>query len=332
MISDIIMQFFYNDLLFEIYHYIPQTELSCLNKTCKKLIGINERIQRYVYHIRYPHRIKTKYIEKYGDRDNMFLVMSCKYGDVKRISEIIKRGANCWDRCLYQLCISDPINIKLIKLIIRISKIDPTTYHAIYKCIAYTLSKGDIKVAKYFMKYVDKNLLDWRHIFYSICKRLNVNSLGYSKYKANISKYKHIMKYCMKHLITIKDKPISWRSLLASACYSGNREYVSYIIEKGGDNFKYEHRTNRGMIRPMNIMFGFTNACKGGNIDIVNDFIGYADDTWLNRGFGGTCFGLKFAAPSAFKKYRAIMQLMIDKGAIHCSRCNKSFADHLLKK
>jgi hypothetical protein len=40
----------YNDLLFEIYHYIPKLLSPLLNKVSKRYQIIYDRIKRYVYH------------------------------------------------------------------------------------------------------------------------------------------------------------------------------------------------------------------------------------------------------------------------------------------
>ena len=56
------MLYFYNDLLFEIYHYIPKSHIQLLNKSSKRLQIINGRIERYIYKYILKFELNNNYI------------------------------------------------------------------------------------------------------------------------------------------------------------------------------------------------------------------------------------------------------------------------------
>jgi hypothetical protein len=98
------LSFFYNDLLFEIYHYIPKYHIPLLNKVCKRLEIIDGRIKRYVYRKRY-------------DNLDEGLYDACFNGNMKFVRLMIKRGANYWDAGLYGACFNG--HMKIVKLMIK---------------------------------------------------------------------------------------------------------------------------------------------------------------------------------------------------------------------
>jgi hypothetical protein len=121
---------FYNDLLFEIYHYIPKSNILLLNKSSKCLHVIDGRIKRYVYHKQFNNlddglyegcktgdMMLVKEIIKKGTNNryrNWGLSYACEAGHMKLVKFIIKNGANDWDCGLFSACRgADDWNLRL---------------------------------------------------------------------------------------------------------------------------------------------------------------------------------------------------------------------------
>jgi hypothetical protein len=123
------MSFFYNDLLFEIYHYIPRSNILLLNKSSKRLQVINERIERYIYHNNDDNlseaceSIDIQSIKKNIRQvayKSIGLEYACRCGDIKIVKFMIDNGANGANdfiRGLYGAC--QGAHIKILKFMIK---------------------------------------------------------------------------------------------------------------------------------------------------------------------------------------------------------------------
>ena len=125
------LSFFYNDLLFEIYHYIPKSNIQLLNKSSKRLRIIDGRIKRYVYHKQLDDPDEGLYegcrtgdmnlvlemIERGADIWNLGLSDACQYGHMKIVKLMIKRGANYWNLGLGNAYRGG--HMKIVKLMIK---------------------------------------------------------------------------------------------------------------------------------------------------------------------------------------------------------------------
>jgi hypothetical protein len=131
------MSFFYNDLLFEIYHYIPKSNILLLNKLSKRLHVIDERIKRYVQYIKY-----------YGTDEELF--EGCKIGDMNLVLEMIKKGADDWDWGLANACRSG--HMRIAKFMIKKGADDWNGG------LANACRSGHMRIAKFMIK---KGADDW---------------------------------------------------------------------------------------------------------------------------------------------------------------------------
>jgi ankyrin repeat protein len=131
---------FYNDLLFEIYHYIPRDKIKLLNKASRKMYVIRNRIRRYVSQKYFVNRFAisafgNKYdfineIEKCGYSKNIissktslcveYIQSASEYGNIKMIKFFFKNCQNTYmfaNYGMYGACNSG--NIRLIKYMIK---------------------------------------------------------------------------------------------------------------------------------------------------------------------------------------------------------------------
>ena len=144
------MYYPYNDLLFEIYHYIPKSNIPLLNKSSKRMKIINERIKRYVYHKKY-------------DNMNGGLYVGCRTSDIGLVKLMIKRGANDWNVGLYEACLGKGISIKLI------AKINNWPFlMALPNCPS---DLGHMKIVRLMIK---KGANDWDSGLYGACFSCNM--------------------------------------------------------------------------------------------------------------------------------------------------------------
>jgi hypothetical protein len=138
--------YIYNDLLFEIYHYILHFNLPILNKISKRANIIDKRIKRYVYY------------EKYNDV-NECLYEGCKTGDMNLVLQMIERGADDWNWGLNGACIGG--HMKIIKFMIEKGAI----------CWNWGLGGacqgGNMKIVKLMIK---KGANDWNWGLGSACQ------------------------------------------------------------------------------------------------------------------------------------------------------------------
>ena len=178
------LSFFYNDLLFEIYHYIPKFDTQLLNKASKRMRTIDGRIERYVYyqnniyeelyeacltgniHIaKFIININSSFImnDKYHQQDwNYFLQCACQSSNMNIIKLIIKKGATTWNYGLYGGCYSG--NIKIINLMIKKGANDWNVG------LLFACSGGHIKIVKLMIK---KGANTFDDAFYSACRGNN---------------------------------------------------------------------------------------------------------------------------------------------------------------
>jgi hypothetical protein len=170
----------YNDLLFEIYHYISQSNIILLNKASKRMRLIDRRIERYIYHNKlYTHdlfyacatndlKMINKYIKTYAisntdpDKWNKPFIKACYGGNMKLVKWTIKKGANKWNSGLCSAGYGGHINImKLMIKKIRISNND---------LLGFACKNDNIMIAKFAIK---NGANDWNKGLYYACSYEN---------------------------------------------------------------------------------------------------------------------------------------------------------------
>jgi ankyrin repeat protein len=72
----------YNDLLFEIYHFIRKDEIARLNKASRRMHMIWSRIRRYIYIYRFSS--DSRYVDMLYD--------ICRYGEYSDIKKLVKEN------------------------------------------------------------------------------------------------------------------------------------------------------------------------------------------------------------------------------------------------
>jgi len=171
----------YNDLLFEIYHYIPREPLMLSNKICCRLQMITkERIHRYVYRINYRNT-------KHNPIESAFI-----NNDMLYIRELIKKKQIDFDIGLKGA--SNQQNIHMIKTMIK--------YGA--TCFNYVLTasciKGNMKLVKYSIK---KNADDWRNGLLNACIGNNKRIIKLMMIKLNHHHISGFMGACMSGSVNL---------------------------------------------------------------------------------------------------------------------------------
>jgi ankyrin repeat protein len=230
----------YNDLLFEIYHYIPRESIPLINKVSRRSYIINIRILRYISYI---NRIK-----QYANMLSVGLYYTCKYRDViavKQLLHICKSTGDNIDSGLHGASAGN--NLRLFKIMIKNganiinvndSFVEGCDNNSI-KCVTYIIKKyrkyingnypiigfrnaclnGNINIVKLLIKY---------NILY-----LDIESLNAGLRCSTTSRKIKIMKYL------IKLGACDWNGALSRSCssLSDNRKIIRYFIKHGATDF-----------------------------------------------------------------------------------------------
>jgi ankyrin repeat protein len=201
------MSFFYNDLLFEIYHYIPKYDIPLLNKSCKRMQVIDKRIKRYVNHKKYDHI-------------NEGLYDGCKTGDIKLVKLMIKKGANNWNWGLASACKSN--NMKIVKLMIKKGANDWIWG------LEYACQGGHMKIVKLMIKKgADYRKGNRRLTTFDSRTHEQLKLLNWGLYCACY--YGHIR--LVKFMIKKSADDLDWG--LNRACSNEHIRIVKFLIKKG---------------------------------------------------------------------------------------------------
>jgi hypothetical protein len=198
----------YNDLLFEIYHYIPKSNIQLLNKSSKRLRIIDGRIKRYVYHKQY---------KQFDDPDEG-LYKGCKTGDMNLVLQMIERGADNWNSGLEYACrgkgISMPNcpldlgNMQIVKLMIKKGANNWDSG------LANACQSGHMKIVELMIK---KGANNWNWGLENACEGGNMKIIK----------------------LMIKRGANDWDWGLRGACQGGNMKIIKFMIKKGANDWDY---------------------------------------------------------------------------------------------
>jgi ankyrin repeat protein len=211
------LTYFYNDLLFEVYHFISQNNLLILNKTSQRLCIIYNRIKRYVYHdfdnpfktgdvILIKHTIDLdKYKNAFYDWRSEFY-SSCEQRNVKIVKlmmEKINMNIDILHTELYYACRAHCINI--IKMLIR------KGVNNWESGLAGSSNTGNIKLVKMFMR--KGKIYNWNAGLRGACTSGNLKLIK----------------------LMIKNGGDDWNGGLLNACYGNNNSVAvaKLMIKKG---------------------------------------------------------------------------------------------------
>jgi len=192
------LTYFYNDLLFEVYHFISQSNILILNKSSKRLQIIDKRIDKYIN----QNNDDNMNNDNMNNNIDKILYVSCRDNNIYILLRLIKRYASNlnYDYGLDGACFGG--NLKLAKLMI---KLGANNWDC---CFTSACVNGNIKLVMLMIKNGANN---FNHGLKIAC--------GYN----NIELVKIMIKYGANN----------WDSGLSGACRYNNEDLQSLMIEKG---------------------------------------------------------------------------------------------------
>jgi len=241
----------YNDLLFEIYHYITQSNIILLNKASKRMQLIDERIKRFYYFEGYRENNKINI--------NYILDVSCSANNIKLINWSIKRyndnnqDPDKWNKPFIYACAGG--NIKLIKWMIKNGANE-------YNCGLVTACIGNhYYIARMMIKLGATNLFEPRFYAYKtgniklinlLNDKINEGRSEYYQYNGKKRIYEILRGACEAENIklakwSIKNGADDFNTGLFYACHNNHKKLMRLMIKRGATECRHIACGNRSL-------------------------------------------------------------------------------------